>query len=40
MSDADKPEGIPEGEREPENETAASEEVGLVLRALETRAVT
>ncbi|UKZ77841.1 hypothetical protein TrVFT333_005567 [Trichoderma virens FT-333] len=26
MSDADKPEGIPEGEREPEHETAASEE--------------
>lgn len=30
MSDADKPEGIPEGEREPEHETAASEEVGLL----------
>ena len=31
MSDADKPEAIPEGEREPEHETAASEEVGLLL---------
>jgi hypothetical protein len=39
MSDADKPEGLPEGEREPENETTATEEVGFVLRALETRAV-
>jgi polyadenylate-binding protein 2 len=40
MSDADKPEAIPEGEREPEHETAASEEVGLLsTRALRSESL-
>jgi hypothetical protein len=38
MSDADKPESIPQEEREPETEITASEEVGLTLRAFKMRA--
>jgi hypothetical protein len=40
MSDADKPEDIPQEERETETEMTASEEVGLALRALKMRAFT